>query len=106
MELRKDELTQAEGLVGNDFRQVIRDSGDRIRESADASYAGLAEARDKLDEKFSQLKSKVVDASRPAMQRAKVSASAADAYVRSNPWMAIGAVALAAAVVGILASRR
>jgi ElaB/YqjD/DUF883 family membrane-anchored ribosome-binding protein len=106
MELRKDELIQAEGLVGNDVGQVLRDAGERIRETTDASYAGLIEARDKLDESFSQLKSKVIEASRPAMQRAKVSASAADAYVRSNPWTAIGAVALAAAVVGVLASRR
>ena len=106
MESRIDELVQAEGLVGNSVDKVVRDSSERIRESVDASYAGLVEARDKLDEKFSQLKTRVIDAARPAMEKAKVSASATDAYVRSNPWIAIGAVAFAAAVAGIVASRR
>ena len=50
-------------------------------------------------EKFGELQSTVQDGAKAAM-------TTTDAYVRSNPWRAVGIAAVAGALIGFLASRR
>ncbi len=106
MELSTKELNQAKGKIVSDIKTVITDGEDLLKAAANLSSASLSTARDTLDEKFNSVKTRVMNASRPAMTRARQSASAADDYVHGNPWTMIAAAAVAAVVVGMLVARR
>lgn len=106
MESKSDEFNQAKGRIVSDIKAVITDGEDLIKAAAHVSAASVASARNRLDQKFNGVKAQLMDASRPALDRAKKTACAADKFVHGSPWTAIGAVAAAALILGVLASWR
>ena len=106
MEQRTDEFNQAKGKVANDIKTVIADGEALLKAAVNVSGTGLAVAREKLDEKLSSARTRLVDASRPAVEKARRTATAANGYVHDNPWTVIGVVAAVGALIGFLAARR
>lgn len=106
MEQRTDEFNQAKGKMANDIKTVITDGEDLLKAAANVSGAGFAVAREKFDEKLSSAKARLVDASRPAVDKARRTAAAANGYVHDNPWIVIGVAVAAAALIGFLAAKR
>ena len=106
MEQKTDEFNQAKGKMANDIKTVITDGQDLLKAAANVSGAGFAVAREKFDEKLSSAKARLVDASRPAVDKARRTAAAANGYVHDNPWTVIGAVAAVGALIGFLAAKR
>lgn len=106
MESKSGEFTQAKGRIVSDFKAVITDGEDLIKAAANVSAASVASARTGLNQKFNGIKTQLMDASRPALDRAKKTACAADNFVHGSPWTVIGAVAAAALILGALASWR
>jgi len=51
-------------------------------------------------------KAALVDASQPALDTARQSAAAANDFVRTNPWTAVGLGILAGALLGFAAAKR
>ena len=78
MESKSDEFNQAKGRIVSDIKAVITDGEDLIKAAAHVSAASVASARNRLDQKFSGVKAQLMDASRPALDRAKKTACAAD----------------------------
>ena len=106
MEPRTDEFNQAKGKMADDIKTVIADGHDLLKAAANASGAGLAVAREKLDEKLYSAKARLVNASRPAVDKARRTAAAANGYVHGNPWTVIGIAVAAGALIGFLTARR
>lgn len=106
MEQRADEFNQAKSKMANDIKTVITDGEDFLRAAANVSSAGLAAARGKFEEKLTNAKARLVDASQPAVDKARRSAAAANGYVHGNPWTAIGVAAAVGALVGFLVAKR
>jgi ElaB/YqjD/DUF883 family membrane-anchored ribosome-binding protein len=106
MEQRTDEFNQAKGKMANDIKTVITDGEDLLKAAANVSGAGFAAARERIDEKLSSAKARLVDASRPAVDKARRTAAAANGYVHGNPWTVIGVAAAVGALIGFLAARR
>jgi ElaB/YqjD/DUF883 family membrane-anchored ribosome-binding protein len=106
IEQRTDEFNQAKDKLAGDIKSVISDGEGLLKAAANVSGAGLAAAREKLDEKLVSARTKLVDASRPAVDKARRTAAAADGYVHGNPWTAIGVAAAAGILIGFLAARR
>lgn len=106
MEQRTDEFNQVRGRMAGDIKAVINDGEDLLRAAVNVSSAGLVAARGRIDEKLSDAKTRLLDASRPAVDMARRSAAAADGYVHGNPWTVIGAAAVVGALIGFLAARR
>jgi ElaB/YqjD/DUF883 family membrane-anchored ribosome-binding protein len=106
MEQRTDEFNQAKGKMASDIKTVITDGEDLLKAAANVSSAGLAVAREKFGEKLSSAKARLVDASRPAVDKARRTATAANGYVHGNPWTVIGVAAAAGALIGFLAAKR
>lgn len=106
MEQRTDEFNQAKGKMAGDIKTVIADGEDLLKAAANVSGAGLAAAREKFDETLSSAKGRLVDASRPAIDKARSTAAAVDGYVQGNPWTVIAVAVAAAALIGFLAARR
>lgn len=106
MEQRTDAFNQARGKMAGDIRTVIADGEDLLKAAANVSGAGFAAARAKFDDTLTSAKARLVDASRPALDKARQTAATANGYVHDNPWVVIGVVAAAGALIGILAARR
>jgi len=106
MEQRTDEFNQAKGRLANDIKTVIADGEGVLKAAVNVSGAGLAVAREKLDETLSSARAKLADASRPAIDKARRTAAATDDYVHDNPWTAIAVAAAAGALIGFLTARR
>jgi ElaB/YqjD/DUF883 family membrane-anchored ribosome-binding protein len=106
MEQRADEFNQVKGKMASDIKTVINDGEDLLKAAANASSAGFTAARQKIDAKLCGAKSMLLDASKPAVDKARRSAVVANEYVHGNPWAAIGFAVAASAVIGFLAARR
>jgi ElaB/YqjD/DUF883 family membrane-anchored ribosome-binding protein len=106
MEHRTDELTRARGRMASDIRTVIADGEDLLKAAAQASGAGLAVARERIDETLHSAGARLADASRPVVDQARKTAAAADGYVHSHPWTVIGAAAAVGTLIGVLVARR
>jgi ElaB/YqjD/DUF883 family membrane-anchored ribosome-binding protein len=106
MEQRAEEFNQVKGKMVSDIKTVITDGEDLLRAAANVSSAGITAARDKIDQKLSDARSRFLEASRPAIDKAKRTAVTANDYVHGNPWAVIGFAVVASAVVGFWASRR
>jgi ElaB/YqjD/DUF883 family membrane-anchored ribosome-binding protein len=106
MEQKTGEFNLAKGKMASDIKTIITDGEDLIKAAAGVSGAGFAAAREKFDEKLGSAKARLVDATRPAVDKARKTAAAADGYVHGNPWTAIGIAAAAGLLVGFLAAKR
>lgn len=106
MEQRTEEFNQVRGKMAGDIKTVINDGEDLLKAAANMSGEGVAAVRDKLGEKLSSAGARLADASRPAVDMVRRSATAADGYVHGHPWTVIGTAAVVGAVIGFLASRR
>ena len=106
MEQRTDEFNQAKGKVASDIKTVIADGEALLKAAVNVSGTGLAVAREKLDEKLSSARARLANASRPAVEKARRTVTAASDYVHDNPWTVIGVVAAVGALIGFLAARR
>ena len=95
MEQKTGEFSQAKSKMASDIKTVITDGEDLLKAAASASGAGFAAARGRL-----------VDASRPAVDQARMTAAAANGYVHGNPWTAVGIAAVAGVLIGFLVTRR
>ncbi len=106
IEQRTDEFNQAKDKLASDIKAVIADGEGLFKAAANVSGAGFAVAREKLDEKVGSTRAKLVEASRPAVDKARRTAAAANGYVHGNPWTVIGVAAAAGVLIGFLAARR
>jgi len=106
MDQSTDELKQAKDKMVSDIKTVIADSKNLVKTTAQATGAGVAVVREKIDESLSSAKGMLSDASRPVIDKARQTAVAANHYVHGNPWAVIGIAVAASALIGFLAARR
>jgi ElaB/YqjD/DUF883 family membrane-anchored ribosome-binding protein len=106
MERPMEEFSQVKGRMVGDIKTVIADGEDLLKAAASASSAGVALAREKIDEKLCNAKSMLVDASRPAVDKARRTAVTANNYVHGNPWAVIGFAVAASVLFGFWAAKR
>ena len=106
MEQKTGEFNQAKGKMVSDIKTVITDGEDLLKAAANVSGAGFAAVRDKIDEKLCSAKGMLFDASRPAVDKARRTATTANNYVHGNPWAVIGFAVAASALIGFLAAKR
>jgi ElaB/YqjD/DUF883 family membrane-anchored ribosome-binding protein len=106
MEQRTEAFNQAKGKMASDIKTVIADGEDLLKAAANASSAGIAAAREKIDEKLCNAKGMLIDASRPAVDKARRTAVTANNYVHGNPWAVIGFAVAASALLAFWAAKR
>jgi ElaB/YqjD/DUF883 family membrane-anchored ribosome-binding protein len=96
------ELNRAKGKMTDDLKTIVSDGEDLLRAAANASGEGFTAARAKFAERVMSAKARLADLSQPVVERARQ----ADDYVHGSPWTAIGIVAAAGILIGLLAARR
>jgi ElaB/YqjD/DUF883 family membrane-anchored ribosome-binding protein len=89
-----------------DLQTVIRDAESLLKATAAETGEKIEEARGRAEESVRKAKVRLAEVERDALERAQELAGEAEAYVRDNPWQAVGWAAGAGLVLGLLLSRR
>ena len=98
------EQVSREKLMG-DLRTVMADAEELLKATASQTGERIAAARAKAEESLKTAKDRLAEQESAMMAKTKAVAKAADGLVRANPWKALGIVAAAGFVLGILAAR-
>jgi ElaB/YqjD/DUF883 family membrane-anchored ribosome-binding protein len=94
------------GGVFDELRKIISQVEDLIQTTLGGAGEQAGEVADRLHEGIGQARERLADFEQGLGRDLKQGAQAADRYVRDNAWVAIGAAAAAAFLIGVLVSRR
>jgi ElaB/YqjD/DUF883 family membrane-anchored ribosome-binding protein len=102
-----NELTalQRDKLIA-DLRLVVADAEELLRLTANQVGAGVAETRTRIEARLQQARTDLAELQQAAVERARAAGRAADDYVHTRPWTAIGVAACLALAAGVLIARR
>ena len=96
---------QSEKLA-TDIKVLVHDTEELIKATAAETSDKVVELRRRMQQTVHDVKSNIVKLEAAVIDKAKPAAQAADHYVHTHPWHAIGASALVGLVIGLLANRR
>ena len=91
---------------GNNLNEVLDDATAKVKDVAEMGSEKLHAAKARFDGALKSAQVHALDAKRAAIARAKSGADTADAYVRHEPWKAVGIAAGAGVIAGLLLARR
>ncbi|MBS1230829.1 MAG: hypothetical protein H6R17_4106 [Proteobacteria bacterium] len=94
-----------EALV-NDLKAIVGDADALLTDIASATSEELAVARQSIEAKLANVKTRIDDARLVVTRKACGAAEATSEYLSENPWKVIGVASLAALVAALLVSRR
>ena len=90
----------------DDVRQVIHDAEELLRATAGQAGEHISQARSKAEHSLRCAKEQLTSIGASAGANVRQAVEHTDTYVRGNPWMAVGAGALAGLLAGLLIGRR
>lgn len=89
-----------------DLSAVVTDAEELLKATANQTGERIAAARARAEESLRVAKVRLADAQQALLEKAKVAAKEADAYVHDNPWKAAGIAAAVGVLIGALIARR
>ena len=92
--------------VGRDVQNVVSEAQELLKTVKDEGASKLDEYKTKMASQYEVAREKFGEVQASVQEGAKQAMTTTDAYVRSNPWRAVGIAAAAGAIIGFLASRR
>lgn len=100
------DATHAKDKLAADFRAVMADIDALMTATGKEAEGEVKALRERIQDRLSGAKEKLLDAQHEAVRRAKDAAVATDDYVHEKPWHAIGAAAAIGLALGVLIGRR
>ncbi len=92
--------------IARDIQNVVTDAQELLKTVQSEGQTKLTEVKAKVQQQLETAKQMIGDLQTKVADGAKVAADSTDAYVRSNPWRAVGISAAVGALIGFLAARR
>lgn len=92
--------------IGRDVQNVVSEAQELLKTVKDEGATQLDAVRNKMQAQYEVAREKFGEIQSTVTEGAKVAVTSTDAYVRGNPWRAVGIAAAAGAIIGFLASRR
>ena len=89
-----------------DFQTFVGDVEQVLKSASQLPGDGMSAARVKLEEKVSQAKARLGDASTAIAGSAGRARDTGEAYLRERPWTAIGIAVAVGAIAGAILTRR
>ena len=103
--IRAEVAKVTRGKLVEDLKVVVADAEELLEASASQTGERIAAVRAKAGESLKAAKARLAEQESAMMVKTKAVAKAADGLVRANLWKALGIVAAAGFVLGILAAR-
>lgn len=95
----------ADSLV-DDLIAVVRDAEELLKATAGLAGEKVDAARERAEASIRSARERISTAHEEVIAQTREAAHQADAYVRRNPWRAVGIAALAGLMIGLVAGRR
>jgi ElaB/YqjD/DUF883 family membrane-anchored ribosome-binding protein len=92
--------------IARDIQNVVSDAQELLNTVQSEGASKLAEVKTRVQAKLDNAKEMIGQLQTHVQDGAKVAMDTTDAYVRANPWRAVGISAAAGALIGFLISRR
>ncbi len=92
--------------IARDIQNVVTDAQELLKTVQSEGGSKLAEVKVKVQQQLESAKQMIGQMQTTVQDGAKVAMDTTDAYVRSNPWRAVGISAAVGALIGFLAARR
>ena len=92
--------------IARDIQNVVSDAQELLKTVQSEGESNLSDVKVKVQAQLDSAKQMLGQLQTTVNDGAKVAIDTTDAYVRSNPWRAVGISAALGALIGFLASRR
>jgi ElaB/YqjD/DUF883 family membrane-anchored ribosome-binding protein len=92
--------------IARDIQNVVTDAQELLKTVQSEGGSKLADVKVKVQQQLDSAKQMIGQMQTTVNDGAKVAIDTTDAYVRSNPWRAVGISAALGALIGFLAARR
>ena len=89
----------------SDFKVLVGDAEELLRATANQAGERMASARKRIEQSVEDGKKTLADAENILFDKTKEAAKAAEAYMRENPWNAVGIAAGVGLILGLLIRR-
>ena len=99
-------IDAALAALTREFHSLVADVEDLVQATGALTGEELARAKLKLQARVSAARTYIGDVAGDMSDKARNGAKSADAYVRAQPWRAIGVTAAAGLLIGFLLGRR
>lgn len=88
--------------VGRDVQNVVSEAQELLKTVKDEGATQVDAMKSKVQAQYDVARQKLGEIQTTVAEGAKVAATSTDAYVRGNPWRAVGIAAATGAVFGLL----
>jgi len=92
--------------IARDIQNVVSDAQELLKTVQSEGQSKLTEVKGQVQAKLDNAKQMIGQLGTQVQDGAKQAMDTTDAYVRSNPWRAVGISAAAGALIGFLIARR
>lgn len=92
--------------VGRDVKNVVNEAQELLKTVQTEGATRIDEVKSKMAAQYEVARARLGDLQTTVADGAKVAVDETDAYVRNNPWTAVGIAAGVGALIGFLAARR
>ena len=89
-----------------DLKLVVADTEELLRATAGQAGEKVTELRGRLEKRLQEAKVSLADAQAYATEKAQAAVHAADDFVQTEPWKAVGIAAALGLALGVLIGRR
>jgi ElaB/YqjD/DUF883 family membrane-anchored ribosome-binding protein len=100
------DLAAQRAALAEDFSKIVADTEALLRSLASVSGDKASAMRASVEANLESAKARLRELQGQAADRASNAAREADAYVRANPWAAVGLAAAVGVIVGLMISNR
>ena len=97
--------TNQANQVGRDVQNVVTEAQELLKTVKEEGSSQLDAVKSKVSAQLDTAKQKYGEIQQSVTDGAQLAMTSTDAYVRSNPWRAVGIAAAAGALIGFLAAR-
>jgi ElaB/YqjD/DUF883 family membrane-anchored ribosome-binding protein len=91
--------------VGRDVQNVVTEAQELLKTVKEEGASQIDQMKTKVSAQLDTAKQKFGEIQQTVQDGAQMAVTSTDAYVRSNPWRAVGIAAAAGALIGFLAAR-
>lgn len=92
--------------VGRDVKNVVNEAQELLKTVQTEGASRIDEVKSKMAAQYEVARARLGDLQATVTDGAKVAVDETDAYVRANPWTAVGIAAGVGALIGFLLARR
>jgi len=90
----------------DDLKAVVNDAEELLKATAGQAGEKMTEARSRAEASVRAARKRMSDLQGDLMGQTKEVADQADAYVRKNPWQAVGVAVATGVILGLIIGRR